>query len=94
MSRPTATHVPHTVAAKDANSSKRSGLKASGASMPGKLGSRMIAVICEHPESASQSIIIGDPAGSHLMSMKGAKHGVQQEKAVSASGFQVLTAPV
>ena len=48
VSSPTATHVPHTVAAKDANSSKRSGLNASGASSPGKLGSRMIAVICEH----------------------------------------------
>ncbi len=45
VSRPTATHVPHTVAAKEANSSKRSGLKASGASRPGKLGRRMIAVI-------------------------------------------------
>ena len=48
VSRPAATHVPHTVAAKDANSSKRSGLNANGANMPGKLGSRMIAVICEH----------------------------------------------
>lgn len=49
------TQVPHTVIAKDRNSSKRTGLKCMGASHPGKLGIKMIAVIwklqddkCQH----------------------------------------------
>lgn len=45
-SREAPTHVPQTVMAKDRNSSKRMGLKCIGASQPGKLGMRMIAVIC------------------------------------------------
>lgn len=40
------TQVPHSVAAKPANSSKRTGLKRSGASRPGNDGANMIAVIC------------------------------------------------
>ena len=53
---PEATHVPSSVAAKLKNSRNLTGLKARGASQPGKLGRKMRAVICGWAEAVAGAV--------------------------------------